>query len=421
MKRCKIVVSVSYSKYLERVPSETSNYIKWLLDYLYNGENVSVDGYRLYNDDRIFYYALKAYVKSDKVNANYISSIGFNDKWALSDTSFSDSTRESTFRTYSTYFLPDYSEELEVLRPEDIILKIYGINSCYGAFRAVSTSRDYFISKIRERDGLKKEETKNGIRKNLLSFFPISTINYFDMAGKLFYYLRENSAEKDSFNEEKNLHLALLLAIYYYKHVSFNDEAFSDKEQIIESFNKIGLTKNELEKNMKVNINEAKLSEIDSTLIINRYYKDLLEKIKTEDKVYVAEVLKYVVTNGLDGNDYFIKDILGKCGVTIRDLSDLNEIIEKRKIFNGKESSLKSFYKYLSPEVLNYLREVARYYSYLEGKYESLNSMYVTSKLDQMALAMFITNMQLHKQYKNFFTEHGITLEKVLELIIFLN
>lgn len=411
------MVSVSYSKYLERVPSETSNYIKWLLDYLYNGENVSVDGYRLYNDDRIFYYALKAYVKSDKVNANYISSIGFNDKWALSDTSFSDSTRESTFRTYSTYFLPDYSEELEVLRPEDIILKIYGINSCYGAFRAVSTSRDYFISKIRERDGLKKEETKNGIRKNLLSFFPISTINYFDMAGKLFYYLRENSAEKDSFNEEKNLHLALLLAIYYYKHVSFNDEAFSDKEQIIESFNKIGLTKNELEKNMKVNINEAKLSEIDSTLIINRYYKDLLEKIKTEDKVYVAEVLKYVVTNGLDGNDYFIKDILGKCGVTIRDLSDLNEIIEKRKIFNGKESSLKSFYKYLSPEVLNYLREVARYYSYLEGKYESLNSMYVTSKLDQMALAMFITNMQLHKQYKNFFTEHGITLEKVLELM----
>ena len=411
------MVSVSYSKYLERVPNETSNYIKWLLDYLYNGENVSVNGYKLYNDDRIFYYALKAYVKSDKVNGNYISSIGFNDKWALTDESFSDSTRESTFRKYAAYFLPDYSEELEVLRPEDIILKIYEINDCSAAFRAVSTSKDYFISKIRERDGLKKEDSKNEIRKNLLSFFPISTINYFDMAGKLFYYLREKSAEKDSFNEEQYLHLSLLLAIYYYKHVSFNDEVFSDKEQIIESFNKIGLTKNKLEKNMKVIIDEAELSKIDSTLIINGYYKDLLEKIKTEDKVYVAEVLKYVVTNGLDGNDYFIKDILGKCGVTIRDLSDLNEIIEKRKIFNGKESSLKSFYKYLSPEVLNYLREVARYYSYLEGKYESLNSMYVTSKLDQMALAMFITNMQLHKQYNNFFTEHGITLEKVLELM----
>lgn len=411
------MVSVDYNRYMGIVPKETSSYVRWFLDYLVNDENVFINDYKLWNDDRIFYYALKAYLKSEKSNGNYLTSIGFKDTYKLSDKPGSDSARESMFRKYASYFLPDYSEELKVLKPEDIILKIYDINVCTSVFRAVSTSKDYFISKIRERGGLKKEDSKNELRKTLLSFFPISTINYFDMAGKLFYYLRENSAENVFFNEEQNLHLSLLLAIYYYNDVS-NDEFSSDKAQIIDSFNKIGLTKNELEKNINVVIDEAKLSEIDSILIINRYYKELLGKIKTENRVYVAEALKYVVTNGLDGNNYFIKEILGKCGVTNRELSDdLNKIIENRYLLNGKESTIETFYKYLSPEVIKYLKEVARYYSYLEEKNESLNNMYVRSKIDQMALAMFIANMQLHKKYNDFFTEQGITLEKVLELM----
>ena len=305
MKGWDTMFSTSYSSYLERVSEVTANYVKWLLDYMIIGEDVSINSYKLKSKEKDFYYALKAYQHSNKANGNYLSSIGFNDTRKLLDESRSHDSRELMFRKYSSYFLPDFDEELEVLTPEDIIINIYKRSSLLEFFTIFDLNPNDFISNMRKYGGVKKENMKNELRKTLLSSLPISTINYFDMAGNLFYYLRENSSEQESFNVDRTLSLSLLLAIFYFNQVG----GYSDKEQIIAFFNNIGLTKSEFEKSMNVHIDEAKLSEKNSILIINRYYKNLLDKLKSEDKTYVTEVLNYVVHNGLDGNIYFIKEI----------------------------------------------------------------------------------------------------------------
>ena len=414
---------LTYEKYMDLIPEETKEFIKILFSYLYYTDRIEFSRFNIVdNTDKLFYKSLKAYGETNESNKITLQVLGFDYDNYLNRNNPSTETQTRLFTEYYQALAPfENEEEYLTLTPEDIIKNIHDNlmkkEKEYRTYILISSSDDKFVKKLYEMSLSRKEEMINKLSKNFNKSYSISVINFYNMTGKIYLYLRDNKDKLKNINTAtKDLkNIAMLIAIYYYNHVSVYKDAFNEQQIIIDYFNSKGLTIEQIEKAIGIEIKKEDLSKYDPTNILSKEFTNMRPTDIDRNSLSVGALVSSLINNG-----YFeslaIKHLLGACNLTISGVSKLNEVIKQQKE-ELSNTSIEDLYKGLMPNVISYLKRLSSIYTYLLTKENTLDKNLITNHRDLYVLATLISSYEFKSKYNDFFTEKGLTIEEVLKLV----
>ena len=414
----------TYSEYCNLVPADTVSFINRLISYLMDTEYIEYNGRGIFDEnDRLFFKALKAYVDTNEINANAAQRYGYSCSYSFDYNSYSDSTKAKTFTKYYKAFTPfNHKDEYVTITPEDIIDHIFKKLLNGNRFEDSRTVECLRNGEEKFFKGLSKvsEDKKSAIvakkGKDFNEDFSLNVINYFETAGKIFLFLRNlknnNAIDVLSDNDKKNL--ALLLAIFHYNGVSINS-SFNEQQAIISFLETNGVTSDQIEKQLNIFINMKALDSLDPTIVLSQYFSSVRIPSTYKRDTTVGQLFNRLINNGYD-DSIIVKKILGSLNIPLANVSKVSEELRRVKD-EANDTSLDDFYRNLMPNVISYIKRVVHIYTYLLSKKDKLDKSYLETNYDFRALAIFLSSFEFDNQYAKFFTEHGITLDNILELL----
>jgi len=412
----------TYETYMNLIPSKTKDFVNQLLRYLYYSERIELSRFNIVDEkDKLFYKALRAYKDSDEVSRNALKILGFTSDVELNSTSLYESTAKKLFTDYYDAFTPfSHEEEYLALTPEDIIKNIYervlSKDKEYRTYNLLEMSPDKFIKKLYELSLPAKQQIINGINTSFNKNYSISVINFYNMAGKIYLYLRDNQS-KLTIPNTNNIdlsNLAQLLALFYYDHVSTYKDSYNEKQLIIDYFASKGLTKELIESKLGISIKEKDLT-YDPTLILQKEFTKTRMGGISRDNYTVGLIIHYLI-NATSEDALIIKQILGLCNVTINEVGKINEMLKQHKE-ELSDTSLEDLFKNMMPNMISYLKRLGKIYTYLESKKDTLNRSYINDKNDLLVVSILLSSFEFKTNLSEFFTDKGINLDKVLSLL----
>lgn len=414
----------TYDEYIHLIPSETSTFLSKLFSYAYHTDIIDL-GYRsITNDnDKFLYKALRAYEETNEKNRNFLRTLGFNSNVSLYSSSLYDDTKKKLFSEYYDVLTPFSSdEEYLTLLPEDIIISIIkrrfiGPDYDYRTLSLLPYDRDKLFEILKGIAKSQKELMLNEYNKKFNKDFSISVINYFDMVGKMYAYLRKNkrTLENVETNEDGLKNLAMVLAIFYYNHVSSYNDSYNEQKIIIDYFASKGLTIDDIKKKINLAIDKKDLEKIDSTLILTKYFSKFRIPDIQHSSYTVGLIVNKLINNGID-DTLQIRKILGLFDVTIAEVGSINEELKRHKD-ELNNNNLEQLYQGLLPNVISYLKRIAKIYTYLLTKKENLEQSLVYNDKDLYLIAVLLSSYEFKNKLNTFFSEKGVTIDKVLELL----
>ena len=412
----------TYGKYLELLPDDTRTFVRRLISYLSYKDSIQLNDFSIVDKyDKLFFKAIKAYKVANERNRSIIQVLGFNEKKSFSFDEMENSTASKIFSEYYKAFVPfENEEDYLALRPEDIIKNIHDNllpDDCtVYTFKVLDLPHRQFIKRLIEMNANQKNELVEGFNKKFNNGFTIAVINYYDMVGRIYTYLRANKDKiqnvQNSIIDLKNL--AMLLAIFYYNHVSCYQDTFNEKEIIIKYFNSKGLTIEKIEEAIGLHIDMAEIEKINPTLVLYRQFTEIKSNVTDEGKTYVGPIVHKLINNGFN-ESFVIKKVLGCCGLTLKEVSKINETL---KVMRDEISSVtvEELNKGLMPDTINYLKRISKLYAYIKSKIEPSENALIENKNDMFALAILLSSFEFENKFNTFFTEKGLTVEKILEI-----
>ena len=422
----------TFYQYINMIPDETANFVKRLLSYLYNKDRIDYLQFQIEDKkDRLLYKSLIAYRETNEQNKNVLTANGFNtniskfehrDSWISSN--IDSSEKAKIFTEYYTVFTPfENVEDYRSLTSEDILSGLYRNfirSDDYTSFKTFKFFTKYnpdgFFHKIENVGLQKRNEYITKKSKEFNDEFPISVINYYDMAGRLFVFLR---GIKDQLNNQfqtdtELVSLSLVLAIFYYDHVSSYGDAFNEKQIIVDYITKQGLTKEKIESALGIHIDPKTLENINPTLVLTEFFKGIKTPNLERKNYSVGQLYSKLISTGFEDR-VTIKKILGLCNVTISKVNGFTEELKKQKQFLSN-CTIDELYKGLVPNVVSYLKRLAKIYTYLVSKSNTMDKTLVDTSADFYVLAVLLSSYEFKNDYNTFLSETGLTIDKVLEI-----
>ena len=413
----------TYEQYLNSIPPETKSFVKRLIAYLYDSDELYIYSNRVYDDDdQLIFKAIKAFEEESEKNRNVLKLLGYDSTNTISFYNIGTDTGSKYFTQNYNAFVPfKDSEEYLLLTPEDIIKNIFDnvlpSNKSYYTYRVINLKIPEFIRRLVEMAEPKKTELLEKYNQEFNKELSISTINYYNMAGKIYIYLRNN---KDKLiNIEPNAsnlkNLAMLIAIFYYDHVSAYKDNYNEQQIIIDYFKSKDLTIEKITQAIGLPIDKEELDKIDPTLVLYNKFINLKPRNTSRDKLTVGSLVHTLINGGYE-DSIIIKKVLGSCNLTIHEVKDIEDTLKKyQEEINAV--SVDDIYKGLLPNVISYLKRVARIYTYLFNKKDSLEKSLVDNGQDLITLAIVLSSYEFKNDFQEFFSDNGLTLDKVLELV----
>ena len=411
----------TYQEYKRIIPKRTGKFLDELLSYLSSSSSVTINDYLIRDwNDVVFYKALKAYQNGEEKQYNTLQALGFTNTNNISKQDADLNRLTSLFSKYYTAFTPYEEEERYInITPEDIIINIYykysPVDSTFRREKILNYRKDSILDGLRKVGDEEIVEINSNINKEFNKDFRISVINYLEMAGKIFIYLRANKANlkiSDTSTDSLKV-LSLLLALFYYNNVSIKKDSFNEQKILLEYLNNKGLTLETIEKTLGITIKKEKLDQIDPTLVLHRYFSDITLK-NTRSNYTVSAIF-----GGFDGGEYcdpvITKKILGLFNLTLSDASSAQKQSDQARV-ETKKSTFEDIYKDLLPNVINHLKQIGQIYTYLLNKKDTLDINYVSTERDIYCLAVLLFSYTVPNDLSEFLNDNGVTIEKVLEL-----
>ena len=99
-----------------------------------------------------------------------------------------------------------------------------------------------FISKLYKSTGQEKEKIYLDIYQSINQNLNINMINYFDMAGRIYLYLRDNKEKIKNINTSNSdlKNISMFLSVFYFKNINKKDTV-DEQKLIVDYFKSKGL------------------------------------------------------------------------------------------------------------------------------------------------------------------------------------
>ena len=410
----------TYEQFLSIIPEETVKFVKILLSYLSSNDSFKVLGKLIYDQsEKVFYKSLKSYKKQSEVNASLLQQLTFRESDELEQTSLSNSQAAKVFSEYYEYFTPfTVEEKYRILTPEDIIIninkKIY--NSRYSTpdvYTCLIKSPDYLIKGIENASITKKQNILEKLSNNFNKGLSISIINYYETAAKIYTFLKSKINIIDFVDQNNNnlIDLSLLIALFYYNHVPTN--GLDEQKVIIDYFASLGITKEQIEDVLGIKIELNLQNQPTPTLVLNEYFKNRVPVNVSRDSITIEMIINNLINNP---NTLIIKRLFATRDISTTSITDLEKLIKEAKE-EQTGMTVDELCKDLLPNVISYLKRIARIYAYLNNNINSLNKDLINDQSDLIALSIFLSSYESLNDFNTYFFDNGVTLDKVLELL----
>ena len=421
---------ISYEKFVNNLPEETRNFLKTLLNYLDSSYSIEFYDFDISSKtDLLLFKTLKAYRKSSQENNNFLNYMGYD---LDSDIPYYDPERISSqergeaFSRYYGYLVPEVpEEEIVTLTAEDIIKNVFNHAALgfynYKTISEMACEPDKFLEALLEVGEIKKEKYLKKITEKFNSPFSISVINYYDMVGKVYSYLRDHKEEikRVEVNEDGLKNLAMLIALFYYKHVSVYQDAYNEQKIIVDFLGEKGITIEKIKDKIGLPLPLGAIKKRpNSILILNKYFKNVIKEDSENNNDYTVAYIARKLFDGKVGDPVYIKKILSLFDLAMSNMFSLSEEIKKKKAVAVIDNKiLEKIYNDFMPSVVSFFKRVTKIYTYLLTKNDTLSREYVLSDADRKTLAIFLAAYEFSNNFESFFKEQGLTTERVLSLL----
>ena len=415
---------LDYDEYIRIVPEETKSFIKTLLNHLNNKSEIGIDGHSIiYNNSLLFIKALCAYSSANEKSANAARQAGFTYSNSYWSGNCDDQTKRKLFTEYYDVLAPYKEiEKYYTLTPEEILRSIYNkrlYNQCsYPLTEAFNCDVDTFFKRINKISNHKKNFMMNEIMQHFNKDYSVDVINYFDTSARLFCCLEKDKENiKDIETDDETLsRLAMILSVFIYQGVITKEGVPTDKEIIVSYLEQNGITIEDIEAQLNIVIDKYDLSKVDPTLILAKNFSKNFLSGTSKQYTTVSKLFGSIAFNPSNLDNLPIIKLLSNLSGHELKLSDFESFVSKEKE-KPNDSSLNDFLKNLMPNVLTFIRRVIRVYTYLESVEDTLDKKYIQTDKDLILAAIILVSYGYNNKYTNYFEEHGMTIDKVLELL----
>lgn len=433
---------LTYEQFMNLVPKETAVFVSKVLPYLdgYLREDVKLrfkgDRQAEHKDSKTNFLLL--YCLSDwKEYATFLKKYGFDtDKYKINaDWINLKANREILYEKFSRIFNIYEDETLYAsLTPLDIVKKAFkeyvsncGISVFEYLFPNIGSNA--FLEELEKARHAEKIEREHQTEQETYGKLSISVISYLETASKirtlLYSNLRQNH-ELIKLNDEDIVPISLLLALYYYKDMPLTEEEVTEQSIIQTMLQEKGISlekiSNAIGQNFYVNTVRDTRKNVDAIkLLYSQYYHNgANEKIEEAD-ITVAKILNNLFDRNFT-NSYAIEKLFAKLNCYVGTFLPVEEKVENLRDSEKRVHSLsyvKNFYAELSKESRDFIEYTTKIYLLLleKMKEKTHNEEILVDEDDADTLALFIASYYYKLDVSEFFSDHGISLEKVLELL----
>lgn len=425
---------MTYEEFNKLVPYETKEFLEKALPYI----NYYWDDYLLFYKDkesssevltnrygRILFILIYVLTEKSSYN-NLLSSFEFNrDSYSSMLSKIPKDVNKNTAFSYLCSIIPRLSDNIYYtdLTPLDIILFSFdkyknedsAVNSIvFNGFSSLQPIR----KQIEDYNSNHKFQQQQLFAKKLYDDFSVSVISYLETASQIYYYLKAKNAFNSS--NEDIVPIAMLLAAYNYQ-----DTYIYEKEKISE---KKVITKLLEDKKISYSFVStfAKYDTIPSlykpnVYVISEYMIKYCDNSGLKKDITVSDILEKVFDFKYTGS-HIIERLLADKNVPIIALKDFKKQVTD-KIKETKDlyiqEYIQSLYKDLARDPREFIEFTCKTYQLIleKMKSNSYNQELLESDNDTITLALYISNCYYNGVINTFFSEYGVTLEKVLSLL----
>ena len=413
---------INYENYLNLIPEKTKRYILIMFGNLCQIPSIEIGDAIFTNDEELlFVISIISLYSLDEESKSKLNKLGFNNYFHSTIILRSIPYIELFSKYYDIFALYENEEEYMTLLPEDIIKNIYDskISQCqqqkYETSNMFKTDVKTFISNLYKSKDQEKEKIYLDIYQSINQNLNINMINYFDMAGRIYLYLRDNKEKIKNMNTSNSdlKNISMFLSVFYFKNINKKDTV-DEQKLIIDYFQSKGLTKELLEEQLGIDIKIDNLSKYKPTLILKNKFHNTISDYRSSNKQTLEKIMAAIM-NYSNNNSITIKNLLGLCNLTIQDVSDMQNVIEYKKQ-NSVNISIDDFYKGLTQNTINYLKRLCIIYNFLLSNKNNINEILIDED-DIKTLAILLSSYELDNRLTNFFTEKNVNLDSVLRLL----
>lgn len=421
--------TMTYKKFIDSVPEETTVYINRLLMYLfyfYNNDTMKMDVYdaqgnffmELFNESNIIKcLSVVAYGDLNEENKNRLKILGFDKGIDIKYTNISNDTYSHIFDRYCYFFsFDDKSEDdYRLLTPEEIIEYIYNnygvsYSDVFSLFNDFDKFKDYIHESMINKKGKIRMELTNKVNKKLDG----ELIRYFINVGSVYGFLTDhkNNIKRLPTSKDDIIVLSLLIALL---NNSYYDNYQDETKAIIDYCSKLGLNLKKLEEitNYTYSITDVRYVDNSTMYVANNF-----EKIINKNSNLTITQIFYNLLNNAYNDSSAIKMILSECRLNKEDFNGLADVLADVKDNKEIEASEKIIVGLL-PDAYNCMENIARWYTYLYYEYQQgkIDKCVVDDEKDLIALSVLIESYNYDTDLVEFLKENGINLESIAKVI----
>lgn len=433
---------LTYEQFMNLVPKETAAFVSKALPYLdgYLRDDVKLrfkgDHQAEHKDSKTIFLLL--YCLSDqKEYATFLKRYGFDiDKYKINtDWVNTKANREMLYEKFSRIFHIYEDETLYAsLTPLDIVQKAFkeyvstcGISIFDYLFPHIGLST--FLEELEKTRQTEKIENEHQVEKETYGELSISVISYLETASKIRTLLYSNlgkNHELIKLNDEDIVPISLLLALYYYKDMPLGEEVVTEQSLIQAMLQEKGVNldkiTNAIGQSFYVNAVRDAIRNVDAIrLLYSKYYYSGANDNVAETEITVSKILSNLFDRNFT-NSYAIEKLFAKLNCYVGVFLPVEEKVENLRDSEERVHSLsyvKNFYAELSKESRDFIEFTTKTYLLLleKMKEKTHNEEILVDEDDADTLALFIASCYYKLDVSEFFGDHGISLEKVLELL----
>ena len=409
-----------YDDFINMIPEETKNFLMKFFAYLNYDSKITLDGEDLGSKEDFFYKAVIAYSDLNEMNASAARLAGLKEKKSLFGRSTSSEQDRNYYSEHYSAIMPFKNREAYyALTEEEILKNIFqkklDSSSSWTLDYAFAADVESFIKKISKNIARKKTALLKELGNSFNKDFPIDVINYFDMAAKIYVYLKENYKVIKNIGQtnEELAELSMFLSIFYYGGVPSADGKVNEQDEILEFLDERGISASIVEEELEISIDPKELETMESQMLIQvSEFKRFFLSNYYKQNTTVGLLFQSMLT-GRNKKSMTIPKLYTSVGGLETDAKAIEEKIkEARERIN--DNNLTELYKNLMPDVITFIKKLAHIYTYLQIKRDTLNSEYIQTDKDLTTASLLIASYFYDTKVRTFLTGNGIDLNFVL-------
>ena len=428
-------MNLTYEEYLNLIPEKTKQIVKTILQYIYYFEDqkqdLKITGREPIRRPKEIGITAAAYLGacSDSEINSKLKNKGFDSdrihvNYNMGEISFKK--EKEIFERHNNLFL-NFKDESKYItqNPFNILRRALTLvtNSYEFDNQLIALGLNDTVTRyVKEVDNNLVKEARIELQEELYKDLPVSVIEHLETASKIReYFIKEFSSRNLGENDYLKNDDSYLVPISLFLAIIEKDS--KDKVDLISYFESIGITKEKLRKIIRVpSTSDFNKYEANMECIKCLYKKFYSKQKNPSGKVSDLNELVRKILFRNDSGNMCIERILGKLDIPMSTFNDFEkEIISTAAFRHEKEEAeyTKSFYANLSVETKEFINLATKIYQIILEKMQERkhNSDILSCEDDADTLALYIASSFYNTQIEQFYNAHGVTLDKVLNLL----